>query len=179
MRSSLWFAVAAALLAAAPRPLAAAEKTLDGGAHIFILDGLGEFRAHVGPRWRWGGFSLTPYGAVGMAFLTGVSGTPLSVGAYGDADYLFDLGEQKGIRVGAGGGASLVTGIQPITGWAVPQGYLQAGYKWGGNFVGVQAIAGPSYAVKDYPAAWPDRLGFSGVGLRFEYEIEQYPESRD
>lgn len=174
MRSPLRAAaLAAALALLSTASLYAAERSFDGGAHLWFGSGWGEFRAYAGPRWHWGGFTLYPHGALGMAFFSNTSGTPLTLGVYGDADYLFDLGEHKGIRLGAGGGPGSIVGIQGMTGWVIPQGYAQAGYRWGVNFVGVQAIVGPAYdKPAGFPAAFPAKLDFTGVGLRFEYEID-------
>ncbi len=155
-----------------------AEKTLEGGAHIWVGSTWGEFRAHVGPRYAWGNFSVHPHGALGMAFLTGVSDTPATIGAYSDFDYAFELKDNKAIMLGVGGGGGHIFGLGPVHGYVLPQGYGQLVYRWGGNLVGLMGIWGPNYSVPDegFPVGFPAEMNFSGVGFRFEYVIDVYPD---
>lgn len=168
----------ALLFALFAAPAHALERSLDGGAHIWAGSGWGEFRAFVGPRFRWGRFSLYPYGALGPAFFNGVSGSPLSLGAYGDASVEVGLADQKSWIFSAGGGAGHVVGLESMTGIFIPQAYGQVAYRWGINTVGLQVLWGRGYDRPDsFPTAFPERLNFTGIGLRFEYEIDNYGES--
>lgn len=156
-------------------PAHAVERSLDGGAHIWAGSGWGEFRAFVGPRFKWGWFSLYPYAALGPSFFSGIDGTPLSVGGYGDATVSVPVGDDRWLGFGAGGGAGHIVGIQNMTGPIYPQAYGQITYRWGINTVGVQGIWGREYKrASSFPAAFPAKLNFSGIGFRFEYEIDNY-----
>jgi hypothetical protein len=153
----------------------ALEKSLDGGAHIWVGEHWGEFRAHVGPRYAWDWFSIRPNGAIGMAFLTGVDHSVTSFGGYVDFDAMAPLEDFKALQFGVGGGVGHFLGMHKMTGPVVPQGYAQAGYRWDGNYVGIMGLLGMRYdkPAEGYPAGMPDTLGFSGVGFRFEYEIDR------
>ena len=149
-------------------PAWAGESTLEGGAQIWFGTQWGEFRADVGPRWAWSWFSIHPHGALGAAVVPGVDSTLLSLGGYADADITIPLGTKKGLQIGPGGGLGLINGLGDRG--VLPQGYLQAAYRWDGNIVGLQALAGPS---RDWlGVGGVRRLHFSGVGLRFEYVIQ-------
>lgn len=159
-------------------PARAVDRTLDGGAHIWAGSGWGEFRAYVGPRFTWDWFSLYPYAALGPSFFNGISGTPLSIGGYGDANASMDIGDERRLIFGAGGGAGYIVGIQDMTGPLLPQAYGQITYRWGIKSVGVMAIWGPEYErAASFPRSFPARMSFSGVGFRFEYEIDNYADS--
>jgi hypothetical protein len=137
------------------------------GAHIWLGEDWGWFRAHIGPRWRASIFSIRPHAALGPSFFTGIGGQPMSLGAYVDLDVSIPAGPGRSIDIGPGGGIGYVLGLEHITGGVIPQGYLQAAYRWSGNIVGLMALMGPRY---DWERG-PDRIRFTGVGLRFEYVI--------
>lgn len=158
-------------------PAHAVDRTLDGGAHIWAGSGWGEFRAFVGPRFTWDWFSVHPYAAIGPSYFSGIEGTPLSLGGYGDANAALPFGDNK-LIFGVGGGAGYIVGIHPMTGPLLPQAYGQIMYRWGVKSVGIMGIWGREYERADsFPAAFPARMNFSGVGFRFEYEIDNYADS--
>lgn len=165
-----------ALLASSPLTTNAfaADKSLDGGAHIWMGQDWGSFRAHVGPRYAWDWFSIRPNGAIGLAFISGVERTITSFGGYMDFDATMPLEGFRALQFGVGGGVGHILGMHEMTGPVIPQGYVQAGYRWDVNYVGIMALVGPKYRTPDsYPENIPDAINFSGVGLRFEYQIDR------
>ena len=146
------------------------EQTLEGGIQIWFGENWGLVRADIGPRYTRGAFSIRPHGAVGPSFLPGVAGTPTSLGAYVDLDAAIPLGDRKSLQVGPGAGVTTVIGIHSAIGsHVIPQGILQAAYRWEGNLIGLQLLGGPRYDWDINTGA--ESIWFSGVGLRFEYVV--------
>lgn len=148
----------------------ATKQTLEGGMQIWIGENWGFVRADIGPRWTRGIFSVHPHGAIGPSFMPGVPGTAPSIGAYLDLDVAIPLGDQKALQIGPGGGYTFIPGLNHAIGrYAVPQGILQAAYRWDGNLIGLQVLGGHRYDWELNDAA--DSVWFSGIGLRFEYVV--------
>lgn len=172
LRLAGWLVLVLVSLLSHPNPARGFERTLDGGAHIWVGQQWGSFRAHVGPRWSWGWVSAHPNAAIGVAILPSVNATPLSLGGYLDLDTTLLWRGGRTWLLGVGGGMSFVPGFGSKA--AVPQAYVQTAYRWQGNLVGLMAIGGP---IRDWGIGTVSRIQWNGIGLRFEYEIERADET--
>jgi hypothetical protein len=148
-------------------------RTIEGGLQIWFSETSGWVRAHVGPRWSRGMFSIRPHAALGPSFLPGVAGQPIALGAYVDAELRIPIDERRAVQLGPGGGLGHIIGLGAVTGRQfIAQGYGQVAYRWDENLVGIMFLGGPSY---DWEHGGVDRLRFRGLGLRFEYQIGARP----
>ncbi len=149
-------------------------RTLEGGIQIWTNGNWSLIRADVGPRWTFDEWlSVRPHGSIGPAFLPNISGAPLSLGAYLDVDASITVGDRKAIQIGPGGGVSTITGLFDVTGVVFPNAFAQAAFRWDENLIGLMAIWGQQY---DYDSVLniggPEKIRFSGIGLRFEYVVD-------
>lgn len=156
-------------------PSHATEYSLDGGAHIWIGSGWGSFRAHVGPRWAWDWFSIHPNGAVGFAVVSTAPDKLPFLGGYLDADVSIPLSTRgRYLQIGPGAGVGYIINMGGLTRGVIPQAYGQVAYRWDQNLVGLMAIVGREYdRPSHYPTNFAEHVNFSGIGLRFEYQIDR------
>ena len=181
MRFAKVLSAALFFLLASSTPSRATEYSLDGGAHIWIGQQWLSFRAHVGPRWGWDWFSLHPNGAIGVAFVDGTDNKATFLGGYLDADVSIPLSTRgRYLQIGPGAGVGYIMGLGGLTQGVIPQAYGQVAYRWDENLVGLMAIGGREYErPSHYPTGFPAHVNFSGIGLRFEYQIDRPTDDDD